>query len=166
MPARCGRRPITPSPRIPRTASLGYRRKGAEPWLPTVASPSGSTADVADVAFATACPWLEQGASAGPVFRSAGGFDREHRLRRPDAPSRPTTLTTRSGAAKKFHRLHTFHGPGVARPMGGLDPPIFAASSAGPAAGCANYAARVPPEDPRSQGSVGSVASATDREAC
>jgi hypothetical protein len=27
-----------------------------------VASPSGSTADVADLAFARACPWLEQGA--------------------------------------------------------------------------------------------------------
>src|ERR1700736_4222305 len=37
------------SPPIPRTASLGYRRKGAEPWLLTVASPSGSTADVADL---------------------------------------------------------------------------------------------------------------------
>ena len=43
------------SPRIPRTVSLGYRRKGAEPWLLTVASPSGSTADVADLAFGRAC---------------------------------------------------------------------------------------------------------------
>jgi hypothetical protein len=31
------------------------------PWLLTVASPSGSTADVTDLAFARACPWLEQG---------------------------------------------------------------------------------------------------------
>jgi hypothetical protein len=49
------------SPRIPRTASLGYRRKGAEPWLLMVASPSGSTADVADLAFARACPGLNRG---------------------------------------------------------------------------------------------------------
>ena len=46
--------------------------------------------------------WRKQGASAGPVSRSAGAFDREPRLRRPDAPSRPTTLTTRSGADRSL----------------------------------------------------------------
>src|SRR3984893_16235472 len=59
-PVAIGQENLT-SPRIPRTASLGYRRKGAEPWLLMVASPSGSTADVADLAFDRACPWLDRG---------------------------------------------------------------------------------------------------------
>ena len=72
------------SPRIPRTASLGYRRKGAEPWLLTVASRSGSTADVdvADLAFARAWPWLDRGevqrhadfeGDVGQAARALGG---------------------------------------------------------------------------------------------
>jgi hypothetical protein len=68
------------SPRISHTASLGYRRKGAEPWLLTVvASPSGSTADVANLTFARACPWLD---------RRAGTAARGPRRRCPEAVAR------------------------------------------------------------------------------
>jgi hypothetical protein len=53
--------------------------------------------------------------SAGPVSRSAGGFDREPRLRRPDAPSRPTTLTPPVRSRSAAHA----RPPGAARPVPG-----------------------------------------------
>jgi hypothetical protein len=56
------------SPRIPRTARLGYRRKGAEPWLMTVASPSGFTA--------MSPIWLSPGSSGFVDQQSADKADK------------------------------------------------------------------------------------------
>src|SRR5258708_1880750 len=115
------------SPRIPRTASLGYRRKGAEPWLLTVASPSGSTADVAtrtskEMSGSGSAPKMTAGgppAAGCPThprpLPPAGGFDGTPRLSRPAALSRPTTLTHPARSRSAAHA----RPPGAARPFPG-----------------------------------------------